>query len=273
MDQDHIMKVYDEELGRLDQLIAEMGGLAESQLADAVEAMLRRDGDLARKVAERDQRIDALEREVDALTMRVLALRQPMAEDLRSVIAALKTASNLERIGDYTRNIANRTLALTQLRPIGSAAHTIARMGALVQGMIKNVLDAYVGRDAELADDVRLRDEEVDQLHTSLFRELLTYMMEDPRHITTCTHLLFIAKNVERIGDHVTNIAEHVHLMVSGELPAPDRPKDDRSSLTVVKSLPPGRAGAEDRSAEGAAEAPTESAEGTRSDGPEGAEV
>ncbi len=238
MDQDHIMKVYDQELARLDQLIAEMGGLAESQLSDAIEAMLRRDADRARKVAERDQRIDALEREVDALSVRVLALRQPMAGDLRSVIAALKTSSDLERIGDYTRNIANRTLALSQLRPIDGAAQTIARMGVLVQRMIKNVLDAYVGRDAALADDVRLRDEEVDQLHTSLFRELLTYMMEDPRHITTCTHLLFIAKNVERIGDHVTNVAEHVHVMVCGEPPAPDRPKGDRSSLTVVESPP-----------------------------------
>ncbi len=242
MNQEHIMRVYDEELSRLDQLIAEMGGLAESQLADAVEAMMRRDGELARKVADRDQRIDALEREVDALTMRVLALRQPMAEDLRAVIAALKTASNLERIGDYTRNIAKRTLALAQLRPIGSASHTIARMAVLVQGMIKNVLDAYVERDAALADDVRLRDKEVDQLHTSLFRELLTYMMEDPRHITTCTHLLFIAKNIERVGDHVTNIAEHVHLMVCGEPPDPDRPKGDRSSITVVDSPTPAEA-------------------------------
>ena len=241
MTQEHIMKVYDEELARLDRLIAEMGGLAESQLADAVEAMRRRDAELARKVAERDQRIDALEREVDTLTMRVLALRQPMAEDLRTVIAALKTASNLERIGDYTRNIAKRTLALAQLRPIGGAAHTIARMAMLVQGMIKNVLDAYVERDAAMADDVRLRDKEVDQLHTSLFRELLTYMMEDPRHITTCTHLLFIAKNIERVGDHVTNIAEHVHLMASGEPADPDRPKDDRSSITVVDSPVPGK--------------------------------
>ena len=238
MDQDHIMKAYDEELGRLDQLIAEMGGLAESQLADAVTALVRRDGELARKVAERDARIDALERDVDALTMRVLALRQPMAEDLRTVVATLKTAGDLERIGDYTRNIANRTLALTQVRHIGGAAHTIARMGGLVQTMIKNVLDSHIGRDAELADEVRLRDEEVDQLHTSLFRELLTYMMEDPRHITTCTHLLFIAKNIERIGDHATNIAEHVHMMVCGELPDGERPKGDRSSLTVVKSLP-----------------------------------
>jgi phosphate transport system protein len=239
VNQEHIMKVYDEELSRLDQLIAEMGGLAESQLTEAMDAMVRRDGELARKVADRDQRIDDLEREVDALTMRVLALRQPMAEDLRAVIAALKTASNLERIGDYTRNIAKRTLALTQLRPIGGATHTIARMAVLVQGMIKNVLDAYVERDAALADDVRLRDQEVDQLHTSLFRELLTYMMEDPRHITTCTHLLFIAKNVERIGDHVTNIAEHVHLMVCGEPPDSDRPKGDRSSITVVESPAP----------------------------------
>ncbi len=236
MDSEHIVKAYDEELSSLDRLIAEMGGLAESQLSDAIDAMARRDAELARKVVERDARIDALETEVDARTMRVLALRQPMAEDLRTVIAALKTASDLERIGDYARNIANRTLALAQVRHLGSAAHTIVRMGTLVQGMIKNVLDAYVARDATLADDVRLRDEQVDQLHTSLFRELLTYMLEDPRNITTCTHLLFIAKNIERIGDHVTNIAEHVHMMVRGEAPEPGRPKGDRSSLTIIEA-------------------------------------
>jgi len=236
MDSEHIVKAYDEDLLRLERLIAEMGGLAENQLADAVGALVRNDGELARKVAERDARIDALESEVDCLTMRVLALRQPMAEDLRTVIAALKTASDLERIGDYARNMANRTLVLVQTRQIGGTAHTIARMGALVQSMIKSVLDAYIARDAILANDVRLRDREVDQLHTSLFRELLTYMMEDPRHITTCTHLLFIAKNVERIGDHVTDIAEHVHMMVCGEAPEPGRPKGDRSSFTVVEA-------------------------------------
>ncbi len=235
MESEHIVKSYDEQLAQLDRLIAEMGGLAESQLSYAIVAMTKRDTDLARKIVERDARIDALEAEVNALTIRVLALRQPMADDLRTVIATLKAASDLERIGDYARNIANRSQALTQTRHLGSAAQTIGRMATLVQGMIKNVLDAYVARDATLAEDVRRRDEEVDLLHTSLFRELLTYMMEDPRNITTCTHLLFIAKNVERIGDHATNIAEHVHMMVHGEAPEPERKKGDDSSLTVVR--------------------------------------
>jgi len=237
METDHIVKSYDEQLAQLDRMIAEMGGLSESQLSYAMRAMSKRDNELALKVVDRDQRIDALEAEVNALTVRVLALRQPMADDLRTVIAALKTASDLERIGDYARNIANRSQALTQTRHLGSASQTIGRMSTLVQGMIKNVLDAYVARDATLAEDVRQRDEEVDLLHTSLFRELLTYMMEDPRNITTCTHLLFIAKNVERIGDHATNVAEHVHMMVHGEAPDPDRPKGDDSSVTVVKAL------------------------------------
>ncbi|MFQ5783348.1 MAG: phosphate signaling complex protein PhoU [Alphaproteobacteria bacterium] len=246
MESEHIVKAYDEQLAQLDRLIAEMGGLAETQLADAIAALVRRDVELAQRVAEHDARIDALEAEVDGLTMRILALRQPMAEDLRTVIAALKTASDLERIGDYARNMANRTVALTRMQPIGSAPHTVARMGTLVQGMIKNVLDAYIARDAARADDVRLRDREVDQLHTSLFRELLTYMLEDPRNITTCTHLLFIAKNVERIGDHVTNIAEHVHMMVLGETPEPGRPKGDRSSFTVLETPPRREPGATD---------------------------
>lgn len=237
MDSEHIVKSYDEELTQLSQLILEMGGLAERQLADAITALVRRDTDLANKVAERDARIDALEADVDTLTIRVLALRQPMADDLRTVIAALKTAHDLERIGDYIRNMANRTQTLTQSRHLGSAAQTIRRMAALVQGMIKNVLDAYIRRDAVLADEVRLRDQEVDELHTCLFRELLTYMLEDPRNITSCTHLLFIAKNVERVGDHVTNIAEHVHMMVCGEVPEPGRPKGDRSSFTVIEAL------------------------------------
>ena len=190
-----------------------------------------------------DARIDALEAEVDSYAMRVLALRQPKAEDLRAVIAALKTASDLERIGDYTRNVARRTATLTQAPPLGGAVHAIAQMGGLVQRMIKNVLDAYVARDMERADEVRLRDEQVDLIHTSIFRELLTYMMEDARHITACTHLLFIAKNIERIGDHATNIAENVHFIVSGKKPGEPRPKGDETSFTLVEPVPevPGR--------------------------------
>ena len=231
---EHIVSSYDEELALLDKLIAEMGGLAETQLVEATDALVRRDREAAERIVARDGEIDALEAEINVLTLRLLALRQPMAEDLRTVVSAIKTASDLERIGDYVRNMANRTIALSQAPAVGDAAHTIARMAGLVQSMIKNVLDAYVARDARLADDVRERDREVDQLHTSLFRELLTYMMEDPRTISACAHLLFIAKNIERMGDHATDIAEHVHAMILGEEPAPGRPKGDRSSFTVV---------------------------------------
>jgi phosphate transport system protein len=231
---EHIVSAYDEELRQLDQLVARMGGLAEAQLAAASDALVRRDREAANAIAARDGEIDALEAEINAFVLRVLALRQPLAEDLRAVVAALKIAADLERIGDYVRNMANRTGALAQTPTVGDATHTITRMSRLVQGMIKNVLDAYVGRDVALADDVRGCDQEVDYLHTSLFRELLTYMMEDPRTITTCTHLLFISKNIERMGDHATDIAEHVHAMVIGEEPEPGRPKGDRSSFTVV---------------------------------------
>ena len=224
------VRAYGEELRHLDQLIARMGGLAEAQPAAATDALSRRDRDAAHRIADRDA-------EINSFALRILALRQPLAEDLRSVVAALKTAADLERNGDYVRNMANRTGALAQMPSIGDTAHTITRMGRLVQKMIKNVLDACVGRDVQLADEVRDCDQEVDYLHTGLFRELLTYMMEDPRTITTCTHLLFIANNIERMGDHVTDIAEHVYAMVLGEEPAPGRPKGDQTSFTVVPPI------------------------------------
>ena len=237
MENDHIVKSFDEDLGRVDSIIAEMGGLAERQLADAIEALVKRDAELAQKVIESDKRIDQLEAEIDDFTIRVLALRQPMAEDLRLVISALKMASNLERIGDYAKNVAKRTLILSTMDPVGNATQTLSRMASQVQGMIKNVLDAYGARDSEKAEDVRLRDEEVDLMHTSLFRELLTYMMEDPRNITACSHLLFVAKNVERIGDHATSIAEYVQFLVEGKMPTEERPKSDLSSQTVVEEV------------------------------------
>jgi phosphate transport system protein len=237
MEQDHIVKSFDDDLGQIDAIIAEMGGLAERQLADAVEALVRRDIELAQQVINGDKRIDELESTIDNLTIRVLALRQPMAEDLRMVIVALKMAANLERIGDYAKNVAKRTLILAAMDPVGNATQSVQRMAFQVQAMIKNVLDAYGARDIGKADDVRLRDEEVDLMHTSLFRELLTYMMEDPRNITACTHLLFIAKNVERIGDHVTSIAEYVHFLVAGDLPADERPKGDLSSQTMLEKI------------------------------------
>ena len=235
MTHDHIVKSFDEELGLLDSKIAEMGGMAESLVADSIDSLSRRDAELALRVIEGDAKLDALENDVNDITERVIALRQPMAEDLRAVIAALKASSDLERIGDLATNIAKRAITVAKAPPVASTL-TVVRMGAIVLGMIKTGLDAYVARDAELAMDVWKRDEEVDQLHTSLFRELLTYMMENPRNITSCAHLLFVAKNLERIGDHVTNIAERVYYLVTGEPPGSDRPKVDESSFTVVRS-------------------------------------
>jgi phosphate transport system protein len=234
MNDAHIVTSFGEELERIDQLIVEMGGLAETQLAAAIRALVRRDAELANEVRDNDARIDDLEREVNERIVRILALRQPMAGDLRIAIAALKISNELERIGDYAKNVAKRSMVLVQ-SPAMSSTLTISRMGTLVQSMIQNVLDAYVARDAAGAEEVRHADQEVDQLHTSMFRELLTYMMEDPRNITPCTHLLFIAKNIERIGDHTTNIAEQVHFLVVGQDPEEARPKRDRSSSTVVK--------------------------------------
>jgi phosphate transport system protein len=191
-------------------------------------------------VAAADIRIDRLESIVDQNAVALLALRQPMATDLRMVISALKTSGIIERIGDYAKNVAKRTLVLAELPPVPPGA-SIARLGALAQRMFKDELDAYSARDVEKADLVRLRDKEVDALYTSIFRELLTYMMEDPRNITPCTHLLFIAKNMERVGDHATNIAENIHYMVRGEVFSEERPKSDESAFAVVTpGLPAG---------------------------------
>jgi phosphate transport system protein len=234
MTSEHIVKSFDEQLKRLENLIAEMGGLAEVQLAEAIEAMSRRDMDRAARITAADQKIDDLEMLVDQEAVAMLALRQPMAKDLREIVGALKAASMLERVGDYAKNVAKRTAALVEMTPVPSA-QTVVRLGVLAQEMIKDVLDAYIARDAEKAEAVRQRDKELDALHTSIFRELLTYMMEDPRSITACTHLLFIAKNIERIGDHATNIAEVVMFMVQGHVTVTDRQKEDIASFTVVQ--------------------------------------
>mgnify|MGYP001371389274 FL=1 len=233
MNTEHIVKSFDEDLKKLDNTIAEMGGLAEVQLADAIEALIKRDTELADRVIAGDKKIDMLEADMDTHATTTLALRQPMADDLRVTITALRTASLIERIGDYAKNIAKRSVVLSQSPPLGPAK-SINRMATLVQGMIKDVLDAYVARDVNKAEAVRARDADADLLHTSLFREILTYMMEDPRTITSCTHLLFVAKNLERIGDHATNIAENVYYLVNGALPTDEREKSDASSFTVV---------------------------------------
>jgi phosphate transport system protein len=233
MASEHIDKTYDQELKRLDNMLSEMGGLAETQLAAAVEAVAKRDSDLASEVIEGDVKVDELEREIEALVVRTLALRQPMARDLRQIVAALKISTDLERIGDYASNIAKRSIALNQT-PAVRPVFAVPRMSRLGQAMIKDVLDAYIERDADKAMGVWLRDEELDEMYTSLFRELLTYMIEDPRNITPCTHLLFMAKNLERIGDHTTNIAETVYFLVHGTALVQVRPKRDRTTLPVA---------------------------------------
>ena len=230
----HTVKSFDEELKRLMNLISQMGGLVETQVQDCIQSLAKRDSTIAGRVIQGDLKIDGLEHDVNDLTVRMLALRQPLAEDLRRVVGALKISADLERIGDYAANISKRAVALNQVPPARPAAG-IPRMGKMVQQILKEVLDAYVEQDAEKALLVWRRDEEVDEMYTSLFRELLTYMMEDPRNITPCTHLLFMAKNIERIGDHATNIAETLYYQVTGRPLTAERPKGDTSAFTVVE--------------------------------------
>ncbi|EWY37288.1 PhoU family transcriptional regulator [Skermanella stibiiresistens SB22] len=233
MSNEHIVKSFAQELQRLANLITQMGGVAEAQVEAAVQAVVRRDTTIATQVMQSDLRVDTYEREIDAETLRLLALRQPMASDLREIVSALKIAADLERIGDYAANIAKRSIALAQVQAVRPAA-AIPRMGRMVQEIMKEVLDAFIERDVDKAVAARRRDEELDDLYTSLFREVLTYMMEDPRNITPCTHLLFIAKNLERIGDHATNIAETIHFLVVGQPLTAERQKGDESSYAVV---------------------------------------
>ena len=224
---DHIVKAYDEELNHLAADVARMGGLAEAEVSDALDTVTNRDMTLVQTVIERDLKLDALDSEIERRTIRLIALRQPVAQDLRRTVAAMKIAQNLERIGDLAKNIAKRGAVLASSEPVTPLTRSIERMGRLVAGRLKDVLDAYTTGDLERAIGVWSRDDEVDEHYDSLFRELLTYMMGDPRTITAGAHLLFIAKNLERIGDHATNIAEIVHYEISGEeLPA-DRPKWD----------------------------------------------
>lgn len=230
---DHTVTAYDRELEDLRSTIARMGGLAEAQLAAAIDALYKRDTEAAGAVVKADKEIDELESETEKKAIASLVRRQPMADDLREIIAALKMSSEVERVGDYAKNIAKRVVAITETDRV-KISRSIADMGQIVQKMLKDVLDAYIDHDAQKAIGVWERDEAVDELYNSLFRELLTYMMEDPRLITACTHLLFTAKNVERMGDHVTNIAELVYYMVTGEVLADERPKGDQTSFTVV---------------------------------------
>ncbi|MGN6314162.1 MAG: phosphate signaling complex protein PhoU [Rhodanobacteraceae bacterium] len=213
---DHIVKSYDAEIKRLVGEITRMGELAVAQIEAAMDALAKRDSRAAQRVADNDDALDALEREIGHDVLRLLALRQPIARDLREILAALRIASDIERIGDYAANVAKRSMTLNLSAPVRLASGLTA-LAALAGDMVREVLGAYNQRDAELAHVVWQRDDELDTLYTGLFRELLTYMMEDARSITACTHLLFIAKNLERIGDHATNIAEDVWFVVRGE--------------------------------------------------------
>ena len=230
---DHTVRSYDEELSHLHEDILRMGGFAEAQFASAIQAVAKRDPDIAAETVRNDSKIDELNSIIDQRVVRMLALRQPMATDLRGIISSLKIAADIERIGDYSANIAKRAIAIAEMRPVRPTS-TIPRMGVLVQRLIKDVFDAYNTRDTEKALRVWARDEEVDDMYNSLFRETLTYMMEDPRNITACTHLLFVAKNIERIGDHATNIAETIYFVVTGKRISETRPKGDSSSFIVM---------------------------------------
>jgi len=229
MANDHILKRFDQELERLNATINEMGGLTESQFAKALTAVREHDTKTAEEVIADDPKVDALDQTVQEQTVKLLALRQPMANDLRVVLSSIKIAAALERIADYAKNTAKRSIVLTQGSPPPSAVTGIDRLGRLVRAALKDVLDAFADDDVAKAHDVWNRDEEIDQVYTGLFRELLTYMMEDPRTITACTHLMFMAKNIERAGDHVTNIAELVSFRIAGHGFDEVRPKGSAS--------------------------------------------
>jgi phosphate transport system protein len=226
---EHIVRSYDNDLQGLRRRITEMGGIAEKMLVDAIAALIRHDKPLAQTVIASDSRLDVLQREVEESAILTIARRQPLAVDLRETISAIRVSGDVERIGDLAKNIAKRALAIGEEFQPQKIVLGLQHMSDLVLGQLKDVLDAYTQQDTAKAIDVWKRDGAIDALYTSLFRELLTYMMEDPRNISFCTHLLFCAKNIERIGDHTTNIAETVHYLVLGENLAIDRPKNDHS--------------------------------------------
>ena len=231
----HIVSAFDRDLEGLQATVMKMGGLVESAISDAARSLESRDEELAQSVRDRDKRIDALEEQVNDEAARIVALRAPIARDMRLVLSVIKIGANLERIGDYAKNLAKRTGVLLTLPPIEGSAQSVRRMATEVEKMLHDVLDAYIQNDAELARAVRARDEDVDQMYNAIFREFLTFMMEDPRNITPCMHLHFIAKNIERMGDHVTSIADQVIYSVEGTVPDEPRPKADRTSIDAFK--------------------------------------
>ncbi len=233
MNTDHILRSFDKDLNKNENLILEMGGLVEQQLIQATRALKKEDAKLSKKVLPNQSRIREMEAKLNASAIQLLALRQPVAGDLRNVIMSLRIAGHLERIGKYTKNMARRTHTITKAEAFTGSISTLVRMSELVQEMIKSALDAYNNLDVETAEEIRSRDEDVDHMNNTLFRELLTYMMEDPKNIAGAMHLLFIAKNIERMGDHTTEIAQEVIYMVTGEWPSEKRPKGDKTSQII----------------------------------------
>ena len=236
-DQQHIVSSFDRDLEAIQAHIMRMGGLVEASILDAAKSFDTRDVELAEVVRKRDQAIDDLEVLINDEAAKLLALRAPTAVDLRLVLSVIKVSSNLERIGDYSKNMAKRTTVLMEMPHVFDKGQGLRRLAREVELMLKDALDAYVQRDEKLAQEVIQRDLDVDQMYSGLFREFLTYMMEDPRNITPCMHLHFIAKNIERMGDHVTSIAEQVIYIVTGDRPAEEREKNDQASADANFSL------------------------------------
>ena len=227
----HITSAYDRDLELVEVLITRMGGLVEQAILNAASALEAQDEEAAQEVRKADRAIDALEDRLNDEAARIIALRAPTAIDLRVILSVIKISGNLERIGDYAKNMAKRTTVLAGMPQVEGATAALRRMAREVGRLLKDALDAYVRRDVELAHEVLQRDQEIDQMYNAVFREFLTFMLEDPRNITPCMHLHFIAKNTERMGDHVTAIAEQVIYMVTGTHPDEDRPKSDSTSV------------------------------------------
>lgn len=234
--QEHIVSSFDSELDYLGQKIAEMGGIAEKMLLDSMEALATFDAKLAKDTIASDQTLDKLQRDIEEHVVLTIAKRQPMAIDLRQLVGAMRVAGDLERVGDLAKNISKRTIEITADARMPRATISLRHMGRVAARQLKTVLDAYAARDKDKAHEVWVRDAEVDAIEDSIFRELLTFMMEDPRNISFCTHLLFCSKNIERIGDHATNIAETIHYVATGESLPLERPKSvaENGSVTIV---------------------------------------
>jgi phosphate transport system protein len=235
MNNTHILSAFDRDLEAVQALVMRMGGLVETALLDAAEALDVRDEDLATRVRTGDKAIDALEDQINVECARLIALRAPAAGDLRTVLTVMKIAAALERAGDYAKNLAKRTVVLGQMPQVTGASGSIRRLAKAVVLMLNDALDAYIRRDVKLAEDVRQRDRDIDQMYNSIFREFLTHMMEDPRNIGPCMHLHFIAKNIERVGDHATAVAEQVIYLVTGSLPGEERPKVDTTATVSAR--------------------------------------